>query len=67
MAKYKVYEISTEWKKRVEVWEVEADSQEEAELNYQSGECVDSWEDRSLKIGVDPERTELIEDNEENY
>lgn len=62
MAKYKVYEVHTNCQERVEVWEVEANSQEEAEDNYHSGECVDSWDDEEWRVYVDPDRTELIEE-----
>lgn len=63
MAKYRVYYTERGWQERVEIYEVEANSKEEAEENYLTGEYVDSWEDGSMEeSGVDEERTELIEE-----
>lgn len=63
MAKYRVYYTERGWQERVEIYEVEANSKEEAEENYLMGEYVDSWEDGSMEeFGVDEERTELIEE-----
>lgn len=63
MAKYRVHYVGRGWQEHVEVWEVEANSQEEAEENYSTGEYIDSWEDSYMdEFGVDSERTELIEE-----
>ena len=63
MAKYRVYYTERGWQEREEIYEVEANSKEEAEENYLTGEHVDSWEDGSIEeFGVDEERTELIEE-----
>ena len=63
MAKYRVYYTERGWQEREEIYEVEANSKEEAEENYLTGEYVDSWEDSSMEeFGVDEERTELIEE-----
>ena len=63
MAKYRVYYTERGWQERIEIYEVEANSKEEAEENYSTGEYVDYWEDGYMEeFGVDKERTELIEE-----
>lgn len=63
MAKYRVYKVQTGWIEHVDIFEVNANSQEEAEENYHNGEYVDSWDDQDFnEFGIDSERTELIEE-----
>lgn len=58
---------------RTFVYRVQAESAEEAEekvrhSGYQDGvECIDSFDDEVLySSGIDPERTELIEEEDED-